>query len=657
MNLPTPGADTARASMAHIARLGETPRFWRLQAHEALWLGAAYDGRESFWNQAVPLRERAPAVQSQIVKACGRRLVTMTFGQRAFPDATVTERAYGVTYTAAEAATLTGLACEIVAAAKLRRVMREYLAEGLKCGSACVVLSLQGGAPVADIIPAKWCTPTLARDGSVTRLVIEYRYPMTAADDETRLLVYRREIGDGWDIVYQPWRADDDNAPVKIASKRAVSFVPVRWTRNLASSVEQALDIDGSPMVDGMEDEVEGLDMLLSMRLRNAYYNGDPQMVQIVGPADAPAPLGATGPTAADAPPNAGRFSRMGDALGRFFGRGGSAGTATKKGPGQVWKIQAPGDAKLVESSGAGAIIIDGAIGELRRVILDAIGVVMADPETMGKGDLSARALSLLHAPMLDVVSCLAEDYGAALCDIVSMFARMIVSPEGADGVHLLSAEAAKPLLMRLSLDVSDGAKKWVPLPLALRWGDPFEASWSDVSSAVESATKGIEGGAMSRRAAVAMLAKVRGGDASVDHELDAIEEDQATSRESVRATLAALPGGPADDAPTVTDAGEVDVDASVDAAPATDPAVAKDPGASLNGAQVSSLLEIIAAVAERRLPRATGVAIIAAAFAQTPEQAEVTMGEVGRSFFAEPAAPPPFGAPRPPPPTTEPAQ
>ena len=34
MNLPTPGADTARASMAHIARLGETPRFWRLRQRD-----------------------------------------------------------------------------------------------------------------------------------------------------------------------------------------------------------------------------------------------------------------------------------------------------------------------------------------------------------------------------------------------------------------------------------------------------------------------------------------------------------------------------------------------------------------------------------------------------------------------------------------------
>lgn len=639
--LPTPGADTARQSLAHIARLGETPRFWRLQAHEALWMGSAYDHRKSFWDQSVPLRERAPVVQSQIVKACGRRLVTMTVGKRAFPTASVAQRAYGVTFSESEAATLTELVAEILTAAKLKRVLREYLAEGLKCGSACAVLSLQEGVPTVDIIPAKWCTPTLARDGSVKRLVIEYRYPMTADADETRLMVYRREIGGGFDTVYAPWRADDEHAKVIVASRRALSFVPVVWTRNLTSSVEKSLDVDGSPLIDGMEDEVEALDLTLSMRVRNGYYNGDPQMVQIVGTTDAP--LGAQGPVAVE-PPRSG-FSRLGDALGRFFG-GGST-TATKKGPGQVWKIAAPGDAKLLESSGAGATILDGVVNELRRVILDAVGVVMADPETMGKGDLSARALSMLHAPMLDVVSCLAEDYGAALATMLSMFARMIVSPEGEQGVHLLSAEAAAPLLQRLWREVEVPgsqppalALKWVPLPVALEWGDSFEPSWADVSAAVESATKGVESRVMSRRAAVTMLAPVRGGDANVDHELDAIEADDAASHDAVRATLGSL------DESTPATPTEPTQAADATAPTGIDPSNVKDQATALNGAQVAAAQGIAIAVASGQLAPEQAVALLTMAF---PISAEVARAIAGNGPAPKPIAPtspqPPFGA------------
>ena len=62
----------------------------------------------------------------------------------------------------------------------------------------------------------------------------------------------------------------------------------------------------------------------------------------------------------------------------------------------------------------------------------------------------------------------------------------------------------------------------------------------------------------------------------------------------------------------------------------------AKDPDAALNGAQVSSLREIVASVARRELPRESGVAMMLAAFPITREQAEGIMGPVGRTFFVE---------------------
>lgn len=66
----------------------------------------------------------------------------------------------------------------------------------------------------------------------------------------------------------------------------------------------------------------------------------------------------------------------------------------------------------------------------------------------------------------------------------------------------------------------------------------------------------------------------------------------------------------------------------------------AKDPQAALNGAQVSSLLEIVTQVATRQIPRDTGIGLILAAFPLTAQQAEGIMGAVGRSFYApDPAA------------------
>jgi len=60
-------------------------------------------------------------------------------------------------------------------------------------------------------------------------------------------------------------------------------------------------------------------------------------------------------------------------------------------------------------------------------------------------------------------------------------------------------------------------------------------------------------------------------------------------------------------------------------------------PEISLNGAQISSLLDIIAAVAERRLPRESAVEIIMAAFQLDRIKAERMLGQVGLSFYVAP--------------------
>jgi HK97 family phage portal protein len=68
------------------------------------------------------------------------------------------------------------------------------------------------------------------------------------------------------------------------------------------------------------------------------------------------------------------------------------------------------------------------------------------------------------------------------------------------------------------------------------------------------------------------------------------------------------------------------------------------DPKTSLNGAQVTAMLDIVNAVATGAMPRDTGVAIMAASFPIDIETAEKIMGEVGASFTVEPPSPPDFG-------------
>lgn len=67
-------------------------------------------------------------------------------------------------------------------------------------------------------------------------------------------------------------------------------------------------------------------------------------------------------------------------------------------------------------------------------------------------------------------------------------------------------------------------------------------------------------------------------------------------------------------------------------ARPAAGPEVASD--TALNGAQVKSAQELVTSVAEKKLPRSSGVAMLVRFFNLSPEAAEEVMGDVGRSFF-----------------------
>jgi HK97 family phage portal protein len=103
-----------------------------------------------------------------------------------------------------------------------------------------------------------------------------------------------------------------------------------------------------------------------------------------------------------------------------------------------------------------------------------------------------------------------------------------------------------------------------------------------------------------------------------------------------------------------------VDAAAEVDPSPSAGEPVSAEaqvnqvttPTQSLNGAQVSSLVQVVASVATGQLPRQSGVNIIRVSFALSEADAEAIMGDVGRSFTPTPEEAP---AAAPAPPTTAP--
>lgn len=552
--MQTPAQRDLARFTEELRRQGESPRYWRINALEAWYCGTQYEGRPSFWSQDVPLRERSPVVQSQFARSAIQRLATLVFGDRSFPRIKVEAEGYRTTLSTQERDALQALVDDIARSLSLSKRMREVLTEGLKCGAACVLVGLVEGRPTMRLLPTKWCTPTLRPDGSVESLAIEYKHP--SPHDPSQWMWHRREITARADRTYASVEVVEGQPPRwGDYTETPLECCPVVWVRNDAEATASPDQIDGHALIEGLEDEVEALDFELSQLYRNALYNGEPQLVQIGVDGDAPmvAPQGRTA--------NEGGFSWLNSVAPGWLrpltnGSGGGGASATKKAPGKLWKLPQGGDAKMVESTGAGAAIIAGAIKELRRVLTDASGVVLFDVDSAGGGDLAARTLAMLHAPMIDHADNLRVEYGDALARILDMMLRVLSGTLAtSQGVLLRTYDAAAPVLARLYGVGPDRARRWLGPSLSLAWGAYFEPSAQDRAAAVDTAMKASGGQpVLSHRAAVASVASLFGV-TDVDAEVAATAGEHGAQTSMVASTLQRLGEPEAPDGADVSDA------------------------------------------------------------------------------------------------------
>jgi hypothetical protein len=511
---------------------------------EAIWKGEryVYEARPSWWDAEVPLRERAPCVVIPLARTAGQRLVSLVFGESRFPQAHVEVPDEAHPADEAAVGAINGLVPSLVAAARLRVVMREQLEQGLACGSACAIVSLRGGRPVVRTVPARHAWPELDADGNVVAL--EIRYKFTGSDG--KLYWARRTIDCERDVVYEPALVTD-RAPEWVEAESAPTYgcVPVVWTRNDLDPTDDG--VDGCALHEGLEDELEALDFAASQRHRNAQYNGEPFIVRVLGDRDEDASEGLSAERGRTADTRAGdtRFSWFNSAQNTLRGWTTGGTPAVKKAPGRIVTLSKGGDMKLVESTGAGAAVLQGDADDLRKRVLEAMAVVMADPSEVA-ANASAALQKQLYAPMLARCDALREVWGVTLKRIVEKLLHLCAIAVARDeSILVRNAAAAREALLSLLVVSGDaeGPPEFAAPELALRWGEYFEPTWADISAAVDAAQKAAGGAqVISRKRAVALLAPVVGIE-DVDAEVAAIEAEEGAGAAAAQSMMGALGG------------------------------------------------------------------------------------------------------------------
>lgn len=555
--MKTDEATLRRAQAAFAANV--SPRARRLDRLERYARGTQYEGRPSFWDDNVPLPERAPCIVVPVGERAAESNVDLCFGEgraptfalRADADDVFDER-LGLSEEQAETATkFIGAAVE---QADLISVAADILCWAQMHGTSVAVIGNRNGRLCVEREDAKWCTPAFdgADPDEVTRLEVRYPYLEPYADAEGReawrCMLYRRVIDAQRDVTYKPAPAHESGAEPDAwqedPAKRVVhgfGFCPVRWYR--FGTRGRCRELDGEAIHARMLDEIDALNLALSQKHRAAVYATDPQIIETGVQQDyQQAPMGRTATAFlgdGDAPGNA-QWVLL-DHTGRRPLR--SGGPATRRGPGVTWRYEdsnskvdlltLPGDALKPAEDNA---------RQLYGLIKEMLGVVFLDPsETKLGSDISGRALEWLHAKQIDRCNRIRKDYARRmLVPLLHMMMRVALKSSGA--LYLPGLDKARAIIARFEQEV-EGAEglQWFGPELRVTWGPYFKPTAADAKADTDNAIAAKDAGLITPKTAVEALKPHYPSIGDVTAYMDALEEEAEKKAERFHNAAAAL--------------------------------------------------------------------------------------------------------------------
>jgi hypothetical protein len=548
--METPGERDLSEALDRIKRLNDDERFREIDDIQKVWDCKQYTGKPSFWDKSVNLRDRAPVIRDPVVRIAGSRLAAMVFGETRMPKVSPISGDTGIgelQISPEDSATLSDFITAVARNVRLPQLMRRACRDGLRSRTAVTVARLRGGNLHVDTLDAKLCKPKFDPHDPTRVVELEYRYRYADPESPTKSSWHRRLITETSDTLWDRVPCDANGREPNWSGFPSVSrpheFCPVDWHPNLPDT-STSDDFDGVALCEGLAPEVEALDFARSMKHRHALYNGDPQTV-------------VSGAEPGDMVSSSGSAPARGIATG-WSNRAKDA-AALEKAPDSIWWLtKADARAGLLESEGAGARILGEDVTDLRQMLFDAMNVVLANPEKLGSGDLSSRALTILFQCMLDFGDELRSCWGASMIRVLGTLLRLACSKSARGGaaIRIPGARAVYEILRRFYVTVATPAPteadpnatepvdRWFNPPLELTWGPWFTPSPTEIAAAVTATSTAVGGTPiLSTRTAIQSLQPFY-PITSVDSELAEVDKETQSAAARTQATLGVLGGG-----------------------------------------------------------------------------------------------------------------
>lgn len=407
--------DLAQAERALRANM--SPRYKRLEELEQWVAGTWYQARNlcNWWADDVPLWERAPCIVYPAAEIAIQSYVDLILGEKRFPEITSnpgedsSDEATGLGQD--QSGTLDRFIDEYHKLCRFRAHSRAALAAAMGCGTAIAIHGVRAGKPFADLIPAKWGTPTFDVHGQPTSLEIRYPYLEEYKKFDgrwaVRAKIYRRVIDERTDTTFLPADANETGREPTWTKDpqrtihHGLGFCPVVWYPFMKGCVPVNV-IDGKAIHATVTDEMRQHDIALSQKHRGALLS-EGQIVEIGVDADHN-PTGTGRMPLVGSTENGGAVTQDNPLRGGYLDGSGSSQNARKKGPTYPWRYPDPmTKVEWLAYPTSSLEAQDKNAKDIRTKLMELLGVVLLDHESMqGIRQLSGKFVESIRERQID---------------------------------------------------------------------------------------------------------------------------------------------------------------------------------------------------------------------------------------------------------------
>lgn len=402
-----------------------------------------WDNDKDSDGKAISIYKRKPKVIYPFSKNLAKRIASKLVGSSVFPTFQVVDSPNDQEFIRL-----------VIRESEIKTEIMEPVVKALAMKSCFLRFKIHNGRYVLENYEGKNCYPEWD-NGELSKVTVKYVYPTDEKDlnGDTIWRWYKVEFGDQSEILYDNPEYDPlaTEEPIFNEIERVdhgLGFVQGEWIRSGKDGD------DGPSLVEDILEFIDELNYSLSQSSRAVAYNQDPQLI-INGMTD----------------------EELGELVRSSM---------------KAWHLGREGKAEYLETSLDGVKTATDLRGKVKQDISDLARITLLDPEKMVGAAQSAKAMEVLHGPMLDLID--------EIRPYIEKQLKSLIQKMSAACVILAGQGMQVPIKLPKGFALQS-------LDITAKWPQVFKLTFKDLLDKVRVAREAADGNIISRKTATRFVA------------------------------------------------------------------------------------------------------------------------------------------------------